>query len=168
MVAADASVDISLAVEPNWRPWTPKVGQRVRIRLSEECEALWPAPGVKEKLTRYHSRSEDGMVGEVIQLPGPVWHPRDGLQGHGVLVDFSPNSIHFQGCISFCCGFFAPVELEPLDRSRQPTGHPDADLSATGTAPPTAQSETDAPRPNSGRRTRASPCERRRKARAMR
>lgn len=114
----DQELDQELAVEPTWKPWSPTVGQRVRIRVSEECTALRAGPTQKETLTRFHSRSETGWVGTVVKETPGVWNPRQGIQGHDILIDFSPDSVHFQGCISFCALYFAAEELEPATDDR--------------------------------------------------
>jgi hypothetical protein len=76
-----------------WKPWAPAIGQRVRIRLSAECPLLRAAPGEKETRTAWHSHAEEG---------------------HQYLVDFYPDALHFEGCISFCALYFAAPELEIL------------------------------------------------------
>ena len=129
-------IDQELAVESVWKPWSPKLGQRVRIRVSEECPALRAKPHQKEHLTRYHSRSETGRVGIVVRETPGVWNPRQGLAGHAVLVDFYPDAVHFQGCISFCALYFAAEELEPApeddsdEDARLPSDAPSKSASA--------------------------------------
>ena len=97
-----------------WEPWTPEIGQRVRIRLSAECPRLRAEPGHKETRTAWHSHSEDGMTGRVVAPTPGVWMPRMDIDGHPYLVDFDPEAVHFEGCISFCALYFAVPELEPI------------------------------------------------------
>lgn len=125
------AIDYDLAVPSSWKPWAPKLGQRVRIRVSEECTALRAAANEKETLTRYHSRSETGMTGKVVRPTPGVWMPREGVPGHDVMVDFSPRSVHFQGCISFAALYFAAEELEPAPDERDLASATNADRNET-------------------------------------
>jgi hypothetical protein len=104
---------ISTAVR--WRPRTPEIGQRVRIRLSGECPLLRSEPGQKETSTAWHSHSEDGMIGIVITPTPNVWMPRMGLDGHAHLLSFRPDSVNFDGCAWYSALYFAAPELEPLE-----------------------------------------------------
>lgn len=145
--------DYDLAVPSSWQPWTPKIGQRVRIRVSEECPALRAKPHQKENLTRYHSRSETGRVGTVVKETPGAWNPRKGLDGHDVLIDFYPGFVHFQGCISFYAGYFAAEELEPA-----PEGDNDEDArllnDASAKSASVDQATSDSPADRKPQRTR--------------
>ena len=102
----------------SWRPWTPAIGQKVRIRLSGECPLLRAEPGEKETKTAWHSHSEDGLLGTVIRPTPGVWMPRMDLPGHHYLVDFrgfTPDAVHFQGCMWYSALYFASTELDPAE-----------------------------------------------------
>ena len=114
MIEDDDGQASATSIVDRWEPWTPQIGQRVKIRLSAECPLLRAAPGQKETLTVWHSHSEDGMIGRVVKPTPGVWMPRMDLPGHPWLVDFFPGSVHFQGCISFGATYFAAPELEPV------------------------------------------------------
>lgn len=75
-----------------WQPWRPETGQRVRTRISGECpkQYIW------------HGNAEEGSG-----LTGKVVGNADGQpEGHPFLVRLD-DSPHY--------GFFAAIELEPLD-----------------------------------------------------
>ena len=110
----DENASAATTVADRWEPWTPEFGQRVKIRLSAECPLLRAAPGEKETLTAWHSHSEDGMTGRVVKPTPGVWMPRMDLPAHKYLVDVTPGSIHFQGCISYAAAYFAASELDPV------------------------------------------------------
>ena len=88
-----------------WEPWTPAVGDRVRVRLSAECPVTWT-----------HDAPElDGAPGYVRNIfPAHEWQG----QGHNYYVAFDPP-VHYPhgpkriimpyfGCV------FAAIELEPI------------------------------------------------------
>lgn len=79
-----------------WEPWTPTVGQRVRIRLSEECDQVG------------HSRQEDGVVSTIVEID-----PSGGGVGHPYAVTFDPPIV--DGQIPGYVNWFAAIELEPVD-----------------------------------------------------
>jgi hypothetical protein len=110
----DDEHESGFSIATRWGPWAPEFGQRVRIRLSAECPLLRAPVGVKENRTAWHSHSEDGMTGIVVKPTPGVWMPRMDLDGHQYLVDFTPKSVHFEGCISFAATYFAASELEAL------------------------------------------------------
>ena len=86
-----------------WEPWTPAVGDRVRVRLSAECPVTWT-----------HDAPElDGVTGWVRET-GPLHH----FAGHEYYVEFDrrvpcrrgPKRLAdvYYGCV------FAAIELEPI------------------------------------------------------
>ena len=85
-------IDYELAVPSTWTPRAPQIGQWVSIRLSEECAALRASTDQEETSTHYHSRSESGLTGIVIEPTPGVWMPRLGLEWHDHLIDFYPEA----------------------------------------------------------------------------
>lgn len=104
-------IDHSLSVEADgyWQPWAPKVGDRVRVRLSAECLAheLAADPAVVRQIDGQHgvvlSVSQTARPGHPywvrIAAPFPAAHPRTGYPG------------------VVTSGVFAATELEPLTES---------------------------------------------------
>jgi hypothetical protein len=96
-----------------WEPWTPKVGDRVRVRLSPECRHERQSSSTREMIGS-HIPEENGRVGTVAPWPNPTWPRRNG---HDICVVFDvPIAVtawrHFYGCA------FAAIELVPLDAER--------------------------------------------------
>lgn len=102
-----------------WEPWTPAIGQHVRIRLSAECQFQY-RNGSQVK----HFTQSDGAVGRVIDrhesaLYGGCRHD-DHDPGHRFIVLFDPPVVVEQHdryryrhtLVSQC---FAAIELEPLE-----------------------------------------------------
>jgi len=98
-----------MTAEP-WSAWELRVGDRVRVRLSGECQS-------------FHSPSEDGMLGVIAN-----GERRGEIDGHAVPVSpltrllwrfdggNHPHSVYW----------FAAIELEPAD------WNPDAGSNAPG------------------------------------
>jgi hypothetical protein len=90
-----------------YEPWSPKVGDRVRVRLSGECR--WDRDGAAED-DPSHDAILDGQLGTVVEIDRPAWH-----RGHDyfVALDVCPcGEPREEG--EPCCEWFAAVELEPL------------------------------------------------------
>ena len=85
-----------------FEPWTPKIGQRVRVRLSGECQ-FWG---------HRHVFREDGAIATVERIV-----PLDRNHGHGYEVLFDkpwpcdPNDSDTQ----LIGSPYAAIELEPVD-----------------------------------------------------
>ena len=96
-----------------WQPWTPQVGDRVRISVSGECRASNQpdSPLSRAGVTTGHAPEEDGMTGTVVGVsndhrrerhPYRVWFDRQVFVGG-----------------SWCNGdYYAPAELELLEPER--------------------------------------------------
>lgn len=87
-----------------WQPWTPAVGDRVRVRLSPECwcwDRTSPATGARA--------AQDGRAGTIRGFNGPTdWDARDDC--HTVVVDLDPaRDAHGITAI-----YVAASELAPL------------------------------------------------------
>jgi hypothetical protein len=87
-----------------YEPWVPRVGDRVRIRLSPEC-----AVG-REQLPRGHDPSIDGALGSVEAVIA-VPH----IAGHRFIVifDFDP-ALPPEDRDPLGGGAYAAAELEPI------------------------------------------------------
>jgi hypothetical protein len=85
-----------------WEPWQPRLGDRVRVRLSAECRAPWADEG--------HDPRYDGLSGTVAHFPWSSDWP-----GHPYTVRFDvtlPTENPYEVLVG---GYFAAIELEPLD-----------------------------------------------------
>jgi hypothetical protein len=97
-----------------WEPWAPEVGQRVRVRISPECDARFiarytlngePATGAEHHFPEAHGAT--GIVTEV------VTSGREAINGHRFHVQFDrgvsvPGTGHLLGiCV-------AAIEMEPV------------------------------------------------------
>ena len=92
-----------------WEPWTPQVGQRVRVRISAECNIEYPPDADAVRFSGHavfgHPSVLDGMVGKVIS----------GFYSH-----HHPYNVHFSDRYEWldklwCCHSFAAIELEPVE-----------------------------------------------------
>lgn len=90
-----------------WEPWTPKVGDRVRIRFSAECR------GHVEESNPDAERA-DGAIGTVIE-----W-PKKKSANHPITVAYdAPWWSPEVGATCFA-GHWAVIELEPLTADALP------------------------------------------------
>ena len=97
-----------------WEPWTPKVGDRVRIRLNGECAQNWPhdyayggnCPGVRRI---GHDEREHDRTGTIRITDMPV-------QSHPYLVKLDAPFIW--ECWRMEHVSCAAIELEPLEDDR--------------------------------------------------
>ncbi len=101
----------------SWRgSWTPKVGDRVRVRLSPECQFRYLRAARDNKpisVNVGHAPEEDGATGTVIDLAshGLGWaRPK---ASHPFTVDFDTR-ITLSDCYLIGSSY-AASELEPLD-----------------------------------------------------
>ncbi len=96
--------------EKIWEPWTPEIGQPVRIRISGECE-LVGAPGTPagDAGERGHRPEEDGRTGVVIEHPLGINAAGLDAQGHRYRVRRDGPLIG-----GYRAGVYAAIELEPL------------------------------------------------------
>lgn len=90
---------------PVWEPWTPAVGERVRIRISPEC------PGRRSALLPdwiiQHAEDESGQVGRIVEMLPPLV-PLDG--------DSHPYGVEHTNFAGMrVVKRFAAVELEPME-----------------------------------------------------
>lgn len=93
-----------------WEPWKPEVGQRVRVRLSGECNFKGEPASACEEFGG-HWAETNGHVGKVVEIDGS-----DILseQGHRYLVHF-PRLFRLPSGEHFNCSDFAAIELEPVE-----------------------------------------------------
>lgn len=102
------------------RVWTPKVGDRVRVRLSGECLATAEPDSVATRMgePRWHRDApSDGFTGEVVEIDSV---PFLAMQGHRYHVMWDrcywwkgPGSI-LEEC-TVTGDEYAAIELDPLD-----------------------------------------------------
>lgn len=120
-----------------WEPWRPEIGQRVRIRLSAECQAVMhaaaPPPTVSDdELRNLMSRGVDvaTMFARDNQETG---HPRclDGVRGEitAVYRDDAALGHYYRvlfddvvGVNMYIGGDFAAIELEPISSTTASSG----------------------------------------------
>lgn len=96
-------------MEHFWEPWTPTIGQTVRVRLSGECACprRQPSPGRFVE----HYPAQDGMIGAVVAILDGDWPPHE--PGHVYQVSL-PEVLH-DDCIGTMAGFFAACDLESVE-----------------------------------------------------
>ncbi len=103
-----------------YRPWRPKVGDRVRVRLSPECD--WNTrttdmfTGRKMATGGPHDDEEDGRVGTVDQLryEAPL-SEREAEETHPYAVTFDDPYWSVRDRLLIQGAHFAASELEPLE-----------------------------------------------------
>ena len=94
-----------------WEPWQPEIGQRVRIRLSAECNVSW----CDDRYRDGHPIEADGATGTVVKdrPDPPLW----GATHPYVVVFDEPivAPLFADGRESMWHGnYFAAIELEPI------------------------------------------------------
>ena len=90
-----------------WEPWTPRVGQRVTVRLSPECRRCY-------HLRTHPGQAFQGMTGTVVKFdPRPHFDETDMVHNYAVVPDRSwwPDSEFSDRGPAV----FAAIELEPLE-----------------------------------------------------
>jgi hypothetical protein len=105
-------------LRPYEPPGAPRfaIGDRVRVRLSGECRALFRRYSHlgetyhSETPARTHFEQEDGQTGAVIERPAAR---KRSNQGHDVLVEFDVP-LDVPGSLMVAHGY-AAAELEPLE-----------------------------------------------------
>lgn len=103
-------IDLEQEAPTFWEPYSFKVGDRVRVRLSGECyweeNSRWPGSPFEPK----HPDGEHGAAGVVLQIWSRELIPSGHIYAvdfdHGVLVD--DDRFHHGG-------LFAAIELEPAE-----------------------------------------------------
>lgn len=101
-----------------YEPWQPKVGDRVRVRLSGECQAV--CIYYRRAGAPLHKNIPDGRIGTVVEGHPMIdandarLHARDG---HTYPVEFDDAVLAPYGFI--VGSHFAATELEPLDDDRE-------------------------------------------------
>lgn len=104
---------------PLWEPWSPKVGDRVRVRISAECVPAMPLDSVFARAgCVHHHRAEDGAIGTVDRVDS-VSRSGHRVPGHPYHVAFDPGSMFpvqtrsarylIEGMV------YAAIELEKID-----------------------------------------------------
>lgn len=96
-----------------WEPWKPEPGQRVRIRLSAECDVQFWGP----LALRGHPSEFEALTGTVLQ-PTPYPSLAPWLNTHPYFVELDTPITVQLGDGYFPApaegNYFAAVELEPL------------------------------------------------------
>jgi hypothetical protein len=95
-----------------WEPWQPKIGDRVRVRLSGECNVIGPGredPFSPVASAMAHPAHQDGVVGIVTQCHSACTGGGAHAVGHHIRVEY----LHPRGWRHM--GHFAACELELLD-----------------------------------------------------
>ena len=93
-----------------YEPWTPEVGQRVRVRISAECQVRPdPGSGADRSGVIGHVEWEDGLTGVV--MPHPVGEAM-AAQGHRYMVKWDQERILDDE--RFNASPYAAIELEPI------------------------------------------------------
>jgi hypothetical protein len=100
------------ADNPPWQPWTPTVGDRVRVALSNECRDLEPLGGA-------HHEIEDGLTGRVGEWPTVL--DRTLVPSHNIFVIYD-TSYYVPGYGMASGAAFAASELEPLEPPAEDAG----------------------------------------------
>jgi hypothetical protein len=99
-----------------WEPWTPEIGQRVRIRVSPECPVVHLSR--LDDVLRGHHTDYTGEIGVVegISRYDPNDHEAvsagDTNDGHDFYV--SDHDLYPDGRWHRVSAFFAAIELEPV------------------------------------------------------
>jgi len=126
----------------SWEPWTPTIGQRVRVRLSGECQyrphiirvpslvCLGPAT------SGGHPPELDRAVGHIIRSStAPMCRCADrppDEDPHRYAVELTPW-VYSRDGLKPCMGaYFAAIELEPICARCGATLAPEQDCSACG------------------------------------
>lgn len=100
-----------------YEPWQPQIGQRVRVRLSGECQWKYPEIGLTGGFG--HAPEMDGRTGVIRKHPCPdmerVAHDAQ-VDGHGYNVQFDGELITYELAIEhvWLSQCFAAIELEPV------------------------------------------------------
>lgn len=95
-----------------YEPWRPRIGQRVRVRLSGECQFVYPS-GTK------HFAVSDAAIGTILNgLPFANCDHSDHQTAHRYCVVFEPPVLveqigTYRHWLHSQC--FAAIELEPLE-----------------------------------------------------
>lgn len=100
-----------------YEPWAPAVGQRVRVRLSGECQApVQPDTNFYRVITKGHHELIDGVTGEVCVHPD-LNGSGDLYAEHGHFYDVRfDHGIKIPGTPFVMVGdTFAAIELEPAE-----------------------------------------------------
>lgn len=85
-----------------WEPWLPKIGDRVRIRISAECQTRW---------CRQDNHITDGEVAVVLMSGNDLAELAGGQQttdGHAYMAGIPADEGRYR------CGWYAAIELEPV------------------------------------------------------
>lgn len=101
-----------------WEPWAPRVGDRVRINRSGECDMPGEPGSWKDyHKIRGHSPTIDGVEGVIWGVMAPSLFFAD--RGHRFTVRFA-NGFVFPQQLNQTWHFdtFAAIELEPLEGNR--------------------------------------------------
>ena len=99
-----------------WEPVTFKVGNRVRVRLSGECQLEHQQDGPAHRrghIDRGHAPEEDGAIGTVLAYrdsPSTDWV---AAQGHCIRVEFD-DLVVIKGH-PYSGSYYAAAELELLE-----------------------------------------------------
>lgn len=96
-----------------WESWTPKIGDRVRVRLNGECRVDWRSHDVQmtsKGLVQGHQLVEDGRLGTVSDCGEGFPCPHTKPMGHeyGIEYDTPMDALG----IVWAGGHYAAGELE--------------------------------------------------------
>lgn len=111
-----------------WEPWVPEIGQRVRVRLSAECQTRMnhasPPPSVSDRTLRDMMRARVDVAARFARDDWMTGHPgaMDGVEGtvtdidqtlddghyYRVMFDRNTEPDDYVGCD------LAAIELEPI------------------------------------------------------
>lgn len=106
---------ITLTNEESWEPWTPKVGDRARIRITGECELRYIKGCLHESLGNVgHPLSYDGVEGTVVGVDSAGFYAE---RGHRFWVRTESRVDVGDGFLTKRYDNWAAIELIPLDRS---------------------------------------------------
>lgn len=110
-----------------WEPWRPEIGQRVRIRLSAECQSRGyhaaPPPSVSDDELREMMRARVDVASRYARDEWSTGHPDvvDGIEGSVTDINRALDYGHFYrvmfdvaiGDGAFIGMDMAAIELEP-------------------------------------------------------
>lgn len=109
-----------MSVHGFYEPWCPLIGQRVRIRVSQECRVR-PTDDSPQGLLGDlgHGAWEDGLTGIIGDTEGDPIEEELVRQGHRFLVWWDRPQ-PYAGVMTHGATY-AATELEPLDPAAPPT-----------------------------------------------
>lgn len=98
-----------------YEPWHPEVGQRVRVRLSGECNLPTRAGTPSAHMQPGHDVKFDGLIGTVTDRSLICDDDREFLDHYGHLYEVEFDIPVLIGNTVFQAEDLAAIEIEPID-----------------------------------------------------